>query len=50
MKKIKALACLCFAAVLLLTACSHSGGEATGEISEFHFVWPGSSIIFWAEA
>ena len=33
MKKIKALACLCFAAVLLLTACSHSGGEATGEIS-----------------
>ena len=33
MKKIKALACLCFAAVLLLTACSYSGGEATGEIS-----------------
>lgn len=32
MKKIKALACLCFAAVLLLTACSYSGGEATGEI------------------
>lgn len=34
MKKIKALACLCFAAVLLLTACSYSGGEATGNISE----------------
>ena len=33
MKKIKTLACLCFAAVLLLTACSYSGGEATGEIS-----------------